>query len=68
MKGLRNIFTRAGEALSNRWTLFTITSLLLLGFIVWTGWWWLVIGEALVYDYFISKRIKTMEPRGLPTQ
>lgn len=58
MKGLRNIFTRAGEALSNRWTLFAITSLLLLGFIVWTGWWWLVIGEALVYDYFISKRIK----------
>ena len=58
MKGLRNIFSRAGEALSNRWTLFAITSLLLLGFIVWTGWWWLVIGEALVYDYFISKRIK----------
>ncbi len=40
----------------NKWVKFTIASLIyILWFVVWTGNPWLLLGELLIYDFYISK-------------
>ena len=46
------------EFFKNRWTKFTIASIVyILLFVVWPGNLWLLLGLPLIYDYFISRLI-----------
>ncbi len=63
MNSIRNFFKRTGKVLSNRWFLFALTTVIFVPFVIWTECWWLMIGEALIYDHFISHRIRTWNRR-----
>ncbi len=42
----------------NKWVGFTLASVLyLLWFVLWTGNWWLLIGEVVIFDLYISRLI-----------
>jgi signal peptidase I len=44
------------EILRDKWFRFAIVSIVyLLWFVVWTGNWWLLLGEAVIYDLYISR-------------
>ena len=46
------------DILKNRWTKFTIATIVyILLFVVWTGNPWLLLGLPLIYDYFISRLV-----------
>lgn len=63
MNSIRNFFKRLGSALTDRRFLFALTSLIFILFVIWTECWWLIVGEALIYDYFISRRIREWNRR-----
>lgn len=51
---MKNFF----DFLKNRWTKFTIASIVyILLFVVWPGNLWLLLGLPLIYDYFISRLV-----------
>jgi len=41
---------------ANKWVGFALATLLyVLWFVVWTGWWWMLLGVVVIYDLYISK-------------
>ena len=41
---------------ANKWVGFALATLLyVLWFVVWTGWWWMLLGVVFIYDLYISK-------------
>ena len=44
--------------LSNKWFKFSIWAILYLLWVIWFGKWWLIIGLAIVFDIFITKKVK----------
>ena len=46
------------QILSNRWFRFSIWTILYLLWVIWFGKWWLIIGVAVIFDIFITKKVK----------
>ncbi|MFI3283421.1 MAG: signal peptidase I [Rikenellaceae bacterium] len=41
---------------ANKWVGFTLaTTLYIMWFVVWSGWWWSLLGVVVIYDIYISK-------------
>ncbi len=51
MNSIRKIF-------SNKWVKFGIVAFIYLLFVIWIGNYWLLLGLAIVYDLYISKKVK----------
>ena len=49
---------RLKELIQNRWTKFSFWALLYLLWVIWLGNWWWLIGLVVVFDIFISKKVK----------
>ncbi|MDR1226988.1 MAG: signal peptidase I [Prevotellaceae bacterium] len=44
--------------LRNRWFKFSVAALLYLLFVIWLGSYWLLIGMVIIYDLYISKKVR----------
>ena len=44
--------------LQNKWTKFIFWALLYLLWVIWLGNWWWLIGEAVVFDIFITRKVR----------
>lgn len=42
----------------NRWFKFAVWSLLYLAWVIWLGNWWWLVGELLLFDLYITKKVK----------
>jgi len=45
------------ELLSNKWVKFGIVSLIYLLWTYWVGSWWLVLGEIVIFDVYLTKKV-----------
>ena len=51
-----NEMNKIKQILKNKWVGFTLMSLLyLLWFVLWTGNWWLLLGEVVIFDLYITR-------------
>ena len=56
---IKELYTKVKEALTNRWLLMSIMMLFVTLFSVWYGVWWsLIVSLPLIYDYYISHKIR----------
>ena len=46
------------QILKNKWFKFSVWAFLYLLWVIWFGKWWLIIGVAVIFDIFITKRVK----------
>ncbi len=61
---IKEIYGTIRGAVTNRWTLMSLVMLLVTLFSVWYGVWWsLIISLPLIYDYYISRRIRGFHHR-----
>lgn len=49
---------KTSRILGNRWTKFAIWSILYLLWVIWFGNWWFLLGVIIIFDIFISKKVK----------
>ena len=46
------------QILRNKWFKFSFWAILFLLWVIWFGKWWLIIGVAVIFDLFITKKVK----------